>query len=82
MELNLEYIEKYNEARNTLYKCVKKILDKKVGREIPHNDIDFWSFYDNKLYVEYYDEEVDSDECLLMDINEFFEFVNNELNIL
>lgn len=76
MKLNLEYIENYNEARNTLYKCVKKILDKKIGYEISHNDIDFWTFYDNKLYVEYYNEEKDSDESLLMDITEFLEFVN------
>lgn len=72
----LDSIKAYNEMREELYKLVRKLLNEKAGKEIPSRNIDYWVVSRTDVYVEYYDEDEDTDQSLLVNIEEFLEFVN------
>lgn len=71
-----DFIKKYNEMRAELYKWVRKFLNEKTGKEIPPMNIDHWSVSTDSLYVEYYDEDSDSNEEIFTSTEEFLIFVN------
>ena len=75
-KINLNSIEAYNDMRSALYQWVRKFLNEKVGKEIPSSDIDYWVVSKTDAYVEYYDEDEDTDQSMLAGIEEFLEFVN------
>ena len=72
----LESIETYNDMREELYKWVRKLLNEKAGKEIPSRNIDYWVVSRTDVYVEYCDEDDDTDQSILVNIEEFLEFVN------
>ena len=72
----LDSIKAYNEIREELYQWVRKLLNEKAGKEIPTRNIDYWVVSRTDVYVEYYDEDEDTDQSLLVNIEEFLEFVN------
>lgn len=71
-----DFIKKYNEMRAELYQWVRKFLNEKTGKEISPMHIDHWSVSTDSLYVEYYDDDSDSDEEIFASIEEFLNFVN------
>ena len=74
--ISLDSIKFYAELRNSLYQWVRKFLNEKVGNEIPPMHIDHWSVSTDSLYVEYYDEDSDSNEEIFTSTEEFLEFIN------
>lgn len=72
----LESIKAYNDMRAELYQWVQKLLNEKTGKVIPSRNIDYWVVSGIDVYVEYYDEDDEEDRCLLVNIEEFLEFVN------
>lgn len=75
-KISLDSIKAYNEMREELYKLVRKLLNEKAGKEIPSRNIDYWVVSRTDVYVEYYDDDEDTDQSLLVNIEEFLEFVN------
>ena len=75
-KISLDSIKAYNEMREELYKLVRKLLNEKAGKEIPSRNIDYWVVSRTDAYVEYYDEDEDTDQSLLVNIEDFLEFVN------
>ena len=74
--MDLNTIKKYNEIRAELYHWVRKLLNEKVGKEIPNQNIDYWAVHETEVYVDYYDDDEDTDQSILVNIEEFLEFVN------
>lgn len=72
-KIDFEYIRKYNEMRAGLFKFVKNYLMAHFSEEL--GSIDSWSINDDFLYIEWYNEEEDSDEETCIPTKEFFEFV-------
>jgi hypothetical protein len=75
-KINLNSIKAYNEMREELYQWVRKLLNAKTGKEIPTRNIDYWVVSRTDVYVEYCDEDTDTDQTMLVNIEEFLEFVN------
>lgn len=71
-----DFIKKYNEMRAELYNWVRKFMQEKTGKEIPPRNIGHWSVDTDSLYVEYYDEEGDSNEDIFTSTEDFLNFVN------
>ena len=76
-KINLDSIKAYNEMRAELYQWVRKLLNEKTGKVIPSRNIDYWVVSEIDVYVEYYDEDEDADQSMLVNIEEFLEFINN-----
>ena len=72
----LNSIEAYNDMREELYKWVRKLLNEKAGKEIPSRNIDYWVVSRTDVYVEYYDEDEDTDQSLLVNMEDFLDFIN------
>lgn len=72
----LDSIKAYNDMREELYKWVRKLLNEKAGKEIPSRNIDYWVVSRTDAYVEYYDEDEDTDQSMLVNIEDFLEFIN------
>ena len=75
-KISLDSIRFYNEMREELYRWVQKLLNEKAGKEILSRNIDYWVVSRTDAYVEYYDEDEDTDRSLLVNIEEFLEFIN------
>lgn len=75
-KLNLNSIKAYNDMREELYQWVRKLLNEKTGKEIPTRNIDYWVVSRTDVYVEYFEEDDGTDQSLLVNIEEFLEFVN------
>lgn len=75
-KISLDSIKAYNEMRAELYQWVRKFLNEKVGKEIPGSDIDYWRVNEEEVYVEYYDEDEDTDHSIFVSTEEFLEFIN------
>ena len=75
-KINLDSIKAYNDVREELYKWVRKLLNEKAGKEIPSRNIDYWVVSRTDVYVEYYDEDEDTDQSMLVNIEDFLEFIN------
>lgn len=71
-----DFIKKYNEMRAELYQWVRKFMHEKTGKEIPPMNIDDWWVSTDSLYIEYYDEDEDSNEEIFTSTEEFLNFVN------
>ena len=76
-KISLDSIKAYNEMREELYQWVRKLLNEKIGKVIPSRNIEYWVVNELDVYVEYFDEDEDSDHSLLVNIEEFLEFINN-----
>ena len=72
----LESIKTYNDMREELYKWVRKLLNEKAGKEIPNRNIEYWVVSRTDVYVEYFDEDDGTDQTMLVNIEDFLEFVN------
>jgi hypothetical protein len=75
-KISLDSIEAYNDMREELYRWVRKLLNAKTGKEILNRNIDYWVVSRTDVYVEYCDEDTDTDQTMLVNIEEFLEFVN------
>lgn len=75
-KISLDSIKAYNEMREELYKWVRKLLNEKAGKEIPSRNIDYWVVSRTDVYVEYFDEDDGTDQTMLVNIEDFLEFVN------
>ena len=75
-KISLDSIKAYNDMREELYQWVRKLLNEKAGKEIPFRDIDDWVVSRTNVYVEYYDDDEDTERSMLVNIEEFLEFVN------
>ena len=75
-KISLDSIKAYNDMREELYQWVRKLLNEKAGKEIPFRNIDDWVVNRTNVYVEYYDDDEDTDRSMLVNIEEFLEFVN------
>jgi hypothetical protein len=62
--------------REELYRWVRKLLNAKTGKEILNRNIDYWVVSRTDVYVEYCDEDTDTDQTMLVNIEEFLEFIN------
>lgn len=76
-KISLDSIKAYNRMRADLYQWVRKLLNEKAGKEIPNQDIDYWVVDETVVYVEYYDDDEETDHSMMVNIEEFLEFVNN-----
>lgn len=72
----LESIEAYNDMREELYNWVRKLLNEKAGKEIPTRNIEYWVVSRTDAYVEYFDEDDGTDQTMLVNIEDFLEFIN------
>lgn len=75
-KISLDSIKAYNEMRAELYQWVRKLLNEKTGKVIPSRNIEYWVVSGIDVYVEYFDEDEDTDQSLLVNIEEFLEFIN------
>ena len=75
-KISLDSIKAYNDIREELYRWVRKLLNEKAGKEIPNRNIDYWIVSRTDVYVEYFDEDDGTDKSILVNIEDFLDFVD------